>query len=74
MLFGALALKDLMMLWENTMLTMGSIEIQNMTNFTLSCKLNQCIEDDSKHGINNEIEIDRKKFNVTDKFNFETDL
>ena len=66
MLFGALALKDLMMLWENTMLTMGSIEIQNMTNFALSCKLNQFIEDDSKHRINNEIEIDRKKFNVRD--------
>ena len=52
----------------------GSIEIQNMTKFTLSCKLNQLIEDDSKHGLNNEIEIDKKKFNVRDKFNFGADL
>ena len=31
-----------------------------MRKLTLHCKLNQFIDDDSEHGINNEIEIDRK--------------
>lgn len=40
-----------------------------MREFALGCKLNWFIEDDSDPGINNEIEIYRKKFNVRGKQN-----
>ena len=46
-----------------------STEIQIMRKFTLGCKLYQFIDDDSGHGINNEIETDRKKFTVRGKQN-----